>query len=71
MADDVLLPIANDGDDLLSTQRNELFETVREDRSPGYLYHPLWLVLCQRTESGSFTRSEHDCLHESRLQTNI
>ena len=63
VVDDHLLQVADDDDELVGAQLDQLVETVREQRFVRDLHHPLGLVLGEGAESRSFAGREYDCLH--------
>jgi hypothetical protein len=63
VADDVLLAVADDDDEFVGTEGDELFETVGEDGFALYFDHPLRLVLGERPETSPLACGQYDCLH--------
>ncbi len=63
VGDDVLLHVADDDDEFLGAEVDELVHAVLQDGFARDLDHPLRLVVGQRSETGPLAGGENDCLH--------
>ncbi len=63
VVDDLLFHIADDDDQLVGAEVDELVEAVSEQRPPIDFDHPLGLVVGERAETRPSPGGEYDCLH--------
>jgi len=68
VVDDLLFHVADDDDEFVRTEVDQLIEAVGDERFAVDLDHPFGLVFRERAEARALAGCEYDCFHDPSVQ---